>query len=71
VAQAQRARILGMLLIEIGDSYQISLKRAPDFKDAFIEAYGEFSSPFVTSLRELQSLIGAHEWRKKVYGLKH
>jgi methylase of polypeptide subunit release factors len=65
VAQAQRARILGMLLIEIGDSYQISLKRAPNFKDAFIEAYGEFSSPFVTSLRELQSLIGAHEWRKK------
>ncbi len=65
VAQAQRARILGMLLIEVGDSYQISLKRAPDFKDAFIEAYGEFSSPFVTSLRELQGLIGAHEWRKK------
>ena len=65
MAQAQRARILGMLLIEVSEDYQISLNRAPDFKQAFIEAYGEFSKVFVTSLRELQGLVGAHEWRKK------
>ena len=58
VAQAQRARILGMLLIEVSEDYQISLNRAPDFKQAFIEAYGEFSKVFVTSLRELQGLVG-------------
>lgn len=65
VAQAQRARVLGMLLIEVGERYKISLKRAPDFSEACLEAYGEFTSPFVVSLRELQGLIGAHEWRKK------
>jgi methylase of polypeptide subunit release factors len=65
VAQAQRARVLGMLLIEVGEHYKISLKRAPDFSQACLEAYGEFTSPFVVSLRELQGLIGAHEWRKK------
>ena len=65
VAQAQRARVLGMLLIEIGENYQISLKRAPDFAQACREAYSEFTSPFVVSLRELQGLVGAHEWRKK------
>lgn len=65
VAQAQRARVLGMLLIEVGNDYQISLKRAPNFQQACLEAYGEFSTSFVVSLRELQGLVGAHEWRKK------
>ena len=65
VAQAQRARVLGMLLIEVGEHYKIPLKRAPDFSQACLEAYGRFTSPFVVSLRELQGLIGAHEWRKK------
>ena len=65
VARAQRARILGMLLIEVGENYKISLKRAPDFSQACLEAYGEFTSPFVVSIRELQGLVGAHEWRKK------
>ncbi len=65
VAQAQRARVLGMLLIEVGENYKISLKRAPDFSQACLEAYGEFTSPFVVSIRELKGLVGAHEWRKK------
>ena len=65
VAQAERARVLGMLLIEVAEDYKISLKRAPDFSQAFLESYGKFSSPFVVSLRELQGLVGAHEWRKK------
>lgn len=65
VAQAQRARVLGMLLIEVGENYKISLKRAPDVSQACLEAYGEFTSPFVVSIRELQGLVGAHEWRKK------
>ena len=65
VVQAQRARILGMLLIEVGEGYKISLKRAPDFSQACLESYGQFTNPFVVSLRELQGLVGAHEWRKK------
>jgi methylase of polypeptide subunit release factors len=54
-----------MLLIEVGEHYKISLKRAPDFSQACLEAYGDFTGPFVVSIRELQGLIGAHEWRKK------
>lgn len=65
VAQAQRASVLGMLLIEVAEDYKISLKRAPDFSHACLESYGQFTSPFVVSLRELQGLVGAHEWRKK------
>lgn len=65
VAQAQRARVLGMLLIEVSENYQVHLKRAPDFQQVCLEAYGEFTSQFIVSLRELQGLVGAHEWRKK------
>ncbi|HWU98322.1 MAG TPA: class I SAM-dependent methyltransferase [Oxalicibacterium sp.] len=62
--QSQRARTLGMLLIEIEDDYVIPLRRAPDIKLACNEAYGASNGAFVVSLREILGLIGAHEWRK-------
>ncbi|MFL6672819.1 MAG: methyltransferase [Massilia sp.] len=65
LAQLQRARTLAMLLIPFGDGYTIPLRRAPDVADACREAYGPYQQPFVTSLRELLGLIGAHEWRRK------
>ncbi|GBG13134.1 methylase [Novimethylophilus kurashikiensis] len=65
LAQSQKARTLGMLLIPFEDEYRIPLRRAPDVKDACEEAYGPSQGPFVASLRELLGLIGAHEWRKK------
>lgn len=64
-AQAQRARVLGMLLIPFEADFRIPLRRAPDVRQACLEVYGEQSQAFVASLRELQGLIGAHEWRKK------
>jgi methylase of polypeptide subunit release factors len=64
-AQAQRARTLGMLLIPLEADYTIPLRRAPDVRHACLEAYGPADAPSVVSLRELQGLIGAHEWRKK------
>ncbi len=64
LAQAQRARTLGMLLLPFGDGYRIPLRRAPDVGDPCIEAYGPARGPFAASLRELLGLIGAHEWRK-------
>jgi methylase of polypeptide subunit release factors len=64
-AQSQRARTLGMLLIPLEADYSIDLRRAPDVRDACVEAYGEGEEPSVVSLRELLGLIGAHEWRKK------
>ena len=64
-AKAQRARTLGMLLLPFNHDYVIPLRRAPDVRQACLEAYGPGDVPFVASLRELLGLIGAHEWRKK------
>ncbi len=64
-AQAQRARTLGMLLLQFDDDYRLDLRRAPEVGQACAEAYGSADGPFVTSLRELLGVIGAHEWRKK------
>ena len=65
LAQSQRARTLGMLLLPFDDDYRVPLRRAPDVRQACVEAYGPGAGPFVASLRELLGLIGAHEWRKK------
>ena len=66
-AQSQRARILAMVLVPLSADYTIPLRRAPDVALACNEAYGAASDSgdSVISLRELQGLIGAHEWRKK------
>lgn len=63
--QAQRARTLGMLLVELDGGYGIALRRAPDVREACCEAWGEGEGPCVVSLRELLGVIGAHEWRAK------
>lgn len=64
-AQSQKARILGMLLIPVDAGHTISLRRAPDVREACIEAYGPGDEAYVLSLRELLGVIGAHEWRRK------
>lgn len=67
-AQSQRARVLGMVLIEFGADYQLPLRRAPDARQACTEAWGpagDASGACVASLRELMGVISAHEWRKK------
>ncbi|OGA28620.1 MAG: methylase, partial [Betaproteobacteria bacterium RIFCSPLOWO2_12_61_14] len=42
----------------------IPLRRAPDVRAACMEAYGPATEPYIASLRGLQGLIGAYEWRK-------
>lgn len=71
-AQAQRARTLGRLLVPLDADYAIALRRAPDVREACLEAWGpgaDASGPgaevSVTALRELLGLIGAHEWRRQ------
>ncbi len=63
-AQSQKARILGMLLLEVSVGYHINLRRAPDIKAACEHAYGKSTQSFVVSLREILGLIGAYEWSK-------
>ena len=64
-AQAQRTRILSQILIELEGDYSIALRRAPDVKQACAQAFGPANGQSsVVSLRSLQGMIGALEWRK-------
>ena len=68
LAQSQRARMLGMLLIPVNADYSIALRRGPDVKLACTEAWGpadEATGASVVSLRELLGVTSAHEWRRK------
>ncbi len=64
LAQSQRARTLGMLLIPFEAGHHIPLRRAPDVHRACEEAFGTVEGPYVAPLRDLLGAIGAHEWRK-------
>lgn len=63
--RAQRARTLGMLLIPLDADYVIPLRRAPDVREACVEAYGPATQARQVPLRELLGVIGAHEWHRK------
>ena len=68
MAQGQRARVLGSILIALQPDYSIALRRAPDWKVACTEAWGAPTADAtvqVLTLRELLGVVGAHEWRKK------
>ena len=68
--QAQRARVLGMLLLPFEADHGVPLRRAPDVRLTCNEAYGEADEPYLASMRELLGLIGAHEWRKNGVEIK-
>lgn len=66
--QGQRARVLSSILIALQPDYAIALRRAPDWRQACVEAWGEPAADAglqVVSLRELLGVVGANEWRKK------
>lgn len=66
-AQAQRAQLLGMLLVELQPDYGVALRRAPDLRAACAQAWGAPApgdEAGAVSLRELQGLVGAYEWRR-------
>jgi len=64
MAQAQRARLLGRLLIPLQADGKIPLGRAPDCSQAITQVLAPCDELRLISLRELLSLIGAYEWRK-------
>ncbi|WP_454752387.1 methyltransferase [Cupriavidus necator] len=65
LAQSQRARTLGMLLLPFEADHSVPLRRAPDVHEACEQVYGPADEPYVASMRELLGMIGAYEWRKK------
>ena len=65
-AQSQRARVLAMVLVPIAADHGIPLARAPDHRQALVEAWGlPDGHACVVSLRDLLGIVSAHEWRKK------
>ncbi|MGW5496087.1 methyltransferase [Streptomyces olivaceoviridis] len=62
-SNSHRARVLGKLLVLLDDDHILALRRAPDVRQACLEAYGPPKGPMVVSLRELLGVIGAHQWR--------
>jgi SAM-dependent methyltransferase len=66
MALSQRARLLAMVIVPLEGDYTVALRRAPDFKPACTDAWGTATGQAcMVSLRELQGVVGAHEWRKK------
>lgn len=64
-ARGHRARVLGRLVVLLADDHALTLRRAPDVREACAAAYGPPRGPVVVSLRELLGVLGAHEWRRK------
>lgn len=64
--QAQRARTLGSVLVEVDAHWRIQARRAPDLLEAMQSAFPEWQTalPGLISLRDLQGIVGAWEWRK-------
>ena len=65
LAQSQRNRVLSAILIELDGDYGMDLRRAPDVRQACVQAFGPAQGQAsVISLRSLQGAVGAFEWRK-------
>ena len=63
--QAERARLLGQLLMPFEADHAVPLRRAPDLRAIGLQAHGPVDAPYVGSLRELLGLVGAFEWRRR------
>lgn len=64
-AQAQRARILSRLLLELDAGYVSRLRRAPELSAACSAAFGALDEGCLMSFRDLQGALGAAQWREK------
>ncbi len=65
LVQAQRARVLSRLLLELDAGYVSRLRRAPEFSAACTAAFGELDESCLISFRDLQGALGAAQWREK------
>lgn len=64
-ARADRAELLGGLVVVIEPDLRLALRRAPDLADACREAYGELSEPAMVSLNELLGVLSAWQWQQR------
>lgn len=62
---ADRARLLGALIVELDDDYRLNLRRAPDVSLACKAAYGPSTGPMCVSMTELNGVLSAYQWQLK------
>ncbi|MGO2940885.1 MAG: methyltransferase [Brevibacterium aurantiacum] len=62
---AERARLLGTLIVELDGDHQLNLRRAPDVSLACEAAYGPSTGPMCVSLTELNGVLSAYQWQLK------
>lgn len=60
---ADRSRLLGCLIVELGEGYVLDLRRAPDVDAACEAAYGQSDGPKAVSLTELGGVLSAYQWQ--------
>ena len=58
LAQSQRARVLGMVLVPLDEAYQITLRRAPEVQAACIEVWGPLDA---ATAAKAQARLLAHQ----------
>ncbi|GAA4529666.1 class I SAM-dependent methyltransferase [Brachybacterium paraconglomeratum] len=63
--RAERARLLGGVVVLLEPGHQLALRRAPDVAVACQEAYGEQTEPMLISLSELLGVLSARQWQEK------
>ncbi len=62
--RAERARLLGALLVPVDADHRLPLRRAQDVGAACAAALGAVEAPYALSLRELLGMVSAHEWQR-------
>lgn len=63
--RAERARLLGGVVVLLETGHHLDLRRAPDVSEACREAYGPSLEPMLVSLPELLGVLSAHQWQLK------
>lgn len=62
---AERAGVLGALLVELDDEHRIALPVAPDVRRACDEVFGRPGERRLVALQQLLGIVGASEWRRR------
>lgn len=63
--RAERARLLGGVVVLLEPGHRLDLRRAPDVAEACRATYGESEEPRLVSLPELLGVLSAHQWQLK------
>ena len=63
--RAERALVLGGILVLVEPGFHLALRRAPDVTQACRAAYGQFDEPTLVSLTELVGVLSAWQWQQQ------